>query len=637
MRYTYTSLLLFFAGCCLSAQICFEGQVLDAISGEPLIGASILQLESNQGTVADLYGRFKLCATVEERENYTLEIKYTGYSGKRIILDRTSVDSFLTIELEAGVMLEDLLIVAYQEPLIKQDESTRGDIVTSSEIRQLPTRNVNALKGTGAGVASGDNGRGLNIRGSRSNASYYIIDGVRISGDPGRNEQYNEIKENAFTSSATESTSTFSADVDRASYANVRRFINQGQIPPADAVRVEEIVNYFHYSDTPPPTNTDHPLTARSELTSCPWDSSHQLLRIGLRAQGLQPGRKLASNYVFLVDVSGSMGSIDKLPLVVQSLKLLSQHLGSNDRVSIVTYAGATKVVLAGANGDSTQTIIDALDELHPGGGTAGAAGIELAYKLATENFIQSGNNRVILATDGDFNVGLSSQQELVKMIEQKRDMGIFLTILGYGQGNYQEGTMQELADRGNGNHAYIDSPREAKKVLIDELGGTLHTIAKDVKFQLEFDPKLVKGYRLVGYENRLLANQDFEDDTKDAGEVGAGHVVTVLYEIVPGAAPKRRQNLAELRIRYKMPDSNRSRLLTWDINAQAQSWGQTSHDTRWAAAVAEFGMLLRDSPHKGTADWSHCLQIARAAVGRDWQGYRTEMIGLIEKSMAIK
>ncbi|MEL6393324.1 MAG: von Willebrand factor type A domain-containing protein, partial [Bacteroidota bacterium] len=477
------------------------------------------------------------------------------------------------------------------------------------------------------------------IRGSRSNARHYYINGVRQSisdTDPSSCEQYNTISENNFISTSEEAISTFSADVDRASYANVRRLLANGQMPPADAVRVEEMINYFRYTDTPPPTNSDHPVTARSELTLCPWDSSHQLLRIGLRSQGLLPGQALPANYVFLVDVSGSMSGADKLPLVKQSLELLAQHLSANDKVSIVTYAGATKVVLSGVGGDNTDAIVSALDQLNSGGGTAGAAGIELAYQLARNNYIEGGNNRVVLATDGDFNVGLRSQRELVRMIEKKRDEGVFLTVLGFGTGNYQEGTMQELANRGNGNHAYIDRPQEAKKVLVDELGGTLHTIAKDVKFQLEFDSDLVKAYRLIGYENRLLNAEDFDDDNKDAGEVGAGHTVTILYEIIPGAEPEPRQILADLRVRYKPANGNRSRRLNWNVYAQPNDWGQASLDTRWAAAVAEFGMLLRNSPNKGMANWTHCLQIAREAVGRDRSGYRAEMIGMIEQAMAV-
>ncbi|MEL6276889.1 MAG: von Willebrand factor type A domain-containing protein, partial [Bacteroidota bacterium] len=392
-------------------------------------------------------------------------------------------------------------------------------------------------------------------------------------------------------------------DVDRAAYANVRRFITQDQLPPADAVRTEEMINYFRYTD-PSPSGED-PVAMRTELTDCPWNAKHELLRVGVRAKSLAAESVPPANLVFLLDVSGSMASPDKLPLLKTSLKMLADNLRPADKVSIVVYAGAAGLVLPPTPGDNRPAIVEALDKLNAGGSTAGGAGIELAYKTAAANFIPGGNNRIILATDGDFNVGVSDQKALVKLIEEQRKTGVFLTVLGFGSGNYQEGTMQELADHGNGNHAYIDSPAEAQKVLVDEFGGTLYTVAKDVKLQLVFDSSRVAAYRLIGYENRLLNTEDFDDDTKDAAELGAGHAVTVLYEIVPQQNADEQSAIGELRLRYKKPTGGKSKKMTTAIPAELVSYGQASLDIRWAAAVAEFGMLLRKSQYKGVANWA--------------------------------
>jgi Ca-activated chloride channel family protein len=426
--------------------------------------------------------------------------------------------------------------------------------------------------------------------------------------------------------------------------------IEVGQLPPPDAVRIEEMINYFDY-DYPQP-KSDVPFSITSEVAACPWEPKHRLVSIGLQGKAIPTADLPASNLVFLIDVSGSMESADKLPLLISSFKLLVNQLRTNDKIAIVVYAGAAGVVLPPTSGNEKETIIQALNKLEAGGSTAGGAGIELAYKLAKENFIPKGNNRVILATDGDFNVGVSSEGALVRMIEEKRKSGIFLTVMGFGTGNYQDDKMQQLADKGNGNHAYIDNLSEARKVLVKEFGGTLFTIAKDVKLQLEFNPAKVAGYRLIGYENRLLANEDFKDDTKDAGELGSGHTVTALYEIIPvGVESKfladvdelkyqrradnnKAQNLGDIltvKFRYKAPDGDKSSLIEEVVYDRALPLERASDNFRWSAAVAEFGMLLHKSIYKGDATYSKCRLLADGARGKDEEGYRREMIKLLD------
>ncbi|MGZ5244922.1 MAG: vWA domain-containing protein, partial [Bacteroidia bacterium] len=437
---------------------------------------------------------------------------------------------------------------------------------------------------------------------------------------------------------------------DAASYSNMRRFLKNGQLPPPDAVRIEEMINYFNYS-YPQPTG-EHPFHVFSEMASCPWNPEHKLVHIGIQGKIVQKENLPASNLVFLIDVSGSMSSPDKLPLVKQSLKLLTNELRKDDKVAIVVYAGAAGLVLPSTKGNDKNRINEALDELEAGGSTAGGAGIQLAYNIAKENFVTGGNNRVILATDGDFNVGQSSEGDLVRLIEEKRQDGIFLTVLGYGTGNYQDSKMQELADKGNGNHAYIDDIMEAKKVLVNEFGGTLFTIAKDVKLQVEWNPALVKGYRLIGYENRMLNKEDFNDDKKDAGELGSGHTVTALYEIIPAGAKEEpdykvdslkyqtnikpdttshSNEIFTLKLRYKQPDGNKSKLLSYVLTDENTAFASASENLRWSSTVAAFGLLLRDSKYKGTTDYKHVIDWAKAAKGKDENGYRSEFIQLAE------
>jgi Ca-activated chloride channel family protein len=443
-------------------------------------------------------------------------------------------------------------------------------------------------------------------------------------------EQYAEVGEHAFVETGKEKVTTFAIDVDRASYANVRRFLTANQMPPASAVRIEEMLNYFTWS-YPQPSGA-HPFSITTEVASCPWAPDHRLVRIGIQGRNLEQWRMAPNNLVFLIDVSGSMQPPERLPLLKSAFRLLTEQLRAEDRVAIVVYAGAAGLVLPSTSGADKSTILGALDKLNAGGSTAGAQGIELAYNVAKQSFIAGGNNRVILATDGDFNVGVSSNQELEKIIEEKRSGGIYLTTIGVGTTNFHDARLEMLADKGNGNYAYLDNLQEAKKVFQQELTGTLVTIAKDVKVQLEFNPAVVQSYRQIGYENRALANKDFDDDAKDAGELGAGHSVTALYEIVP----KGRGEIARIKLRYKQPSGTTSELLTAAINDTGRSIHEASADLQFAAAIAEFGMLLRNSPHKGTATYADALAMARMARGVDLDGTREEMVRMLETSRAI-
>ncbi len=462
-------------------------------------------------------------------------------------------------------------------------------------------------------------------------------------------EEYASISENSFRNVKDAPLSTFSIDVDAASYSNMRRFLKQGQLPPAGAVRIEEMINYFHY-DYPQPKD-EHPFSIHTEMADCSWSNQHKLVMIGLQGKKIPVENLPASNLVFLIDVSGSMMDENKLPLVKSSLKLLVEQLREMDRVAIVVYAGNAGLVLPSVSGWQKQKIRDAIDALEAGGSTAGGAGIQLAYKVARENFVQNGNNRIILCSDGDFNVGISSQAALEKLIEKERASGVFLTVLGYGMGNYKDNKMQQLADKGNGNHAYIDNENEAKKVLVTEFGGTLFNIAKDVKLQIEFNPAKVQAYRLVGYENRVLNNEDFNNDKKDAGDLGSGHTVTALYEIIPVGVKSsfiknidtlkyqykntprqtvQNQEIMTIKFRYKPNDSNKSKLIEHIVDDKYIQFGNTSANFRFASAVAEFGMLLTGSSFKQEANFANVKSIASAAIASDKEGYRKEFIELI-------
>lgn len=516
---------------------------------------------------------------------------------------------------------------------------------TLNVVLKADVENLNEVMVVGYGVQKKANlcsavsrVRGLSV----NSASYNMIEADYST------ENYSTIRENGFKDVKASPLSTFSIDVDRAAYSNVRRYINQGNLPPVDAVKVEEMINYFDY-DYPAPDG-EHPFSVSTEVSTCPWNTKHYLMHIGLQGKHIDKTNLPASNLVFLLDVSGSMESPDKLPLVKRAFSMLVNELRAEDRVAIVVYAGAAGKVLDSTPGNKKKTILDALERLNAGGSTAGGEGLKLAYKIAGENFIKGGNNRIILATDGDFNVGVSSTSEMERLVEKERENGVFMTVLGFGSGNIKDDKMETIADKGNGNYAYIDNIKEARKVFITEFGGTLFTIAKDVKFQLEFNPKQVRSYRLVGYENRLLNDEDFNDDKKDAGEMGAGHTVTALYEIVPAnvAGDDRKplvdplkyqtsktvsgqvgEELLTVKLRYKAPEGGKSKLLEIPVATNLQE--NTSDNFRFSAAVAEFGMLLRRSEFAGNASTESVLKLARDAKGEDEEGYRSEFIQLVK------
>ena len=465
-------------------------------------------------------------------------------------------------------------------------------------------------------------------------------------------ETYKEIKENPFVAVAQQPVTTFSADVDRAAYANVRRIIGYGQIPPKDAVRIEEMVNYFDYDYPAPEEGSVSPLRVSPELAPAPWNPNHLLLRIGLQAKKIDLAKAPPSNIVFLIDVSGSMDEENKLPLLKSSFKMLLGQLRPDDKIAIVTYANGTKVALPSTSVKDKEKIIKVLDNLYASGGTSGGRGIQLAYEQAQKSFIKNGNNRIILATDGDFNIGINNTTDLEKFIKKQRESGIYMSVLGFGIGNYRDDMAETIADKGNGNYAYIDNITEAKKVLVNELSGTLFAVAKDVKLQLEFNPKYVKEYKLIGYENRMLANEDFTNDKKDAGEIGAGHTVTALYELVPSdgkvAQSLRYQSqelnekgkgneLGFLKIRYKDPKVKdaKSVEITEPLVFNKKALKETSADYRFAASVAEFGILLRDNSNKANATYDQVIELAEGAIGKDPEGYRKEFVRLV-KSVKI-
>lgn len=592
-------------------------------SGIPLIGVTVLEKGTQNGTVTDVDGKFSLqtpqtCAT--------LSFKYVGY--KLLEKEGLCEQQIHKITLTTDVMaLDEVVVTAYGEERkvkAKKDRSRRS--------------RSNALAAQAPGITT----------------SRMMAKPIRRPDAQSNTEDYDIINENSFLNATQKPLSTFSIDVDAASYSNLRRFINNNSLPPKDAIRVEEMVNYFDY-DYPAPTSK-HPFTVVSEIADCPWAPTHKLLHIGMQAKQIPASNLPPSNLVFLIDVSGSMSAQNKLPLLKSAFKLLVDQLRPNDKVAIVVYAGAAGLVLPPTKGSDKQKIKDAFEKLQAGGSTAGGAGIKLAYKTAAENFVQQGNNRIILATDGDFNVGASSDADMVRMIEKEREGGVFLTVLGFGMGNYKDSKMQQLANKGNGNHAYIDNIDEAKKVLVNEFGATMYTVAKDVKFQLEFNPAKVQGYRLIGYENRLLNEEDFNDDKKDAGELGAGHTVTALYEIIPAGIetsllPKvdklkyqdtknvltqQQDELCLVKLRYKAPEGKTSQLIEQAVTAQASPLSASSDNFRWSAAVASFGMLLRDSEFKGDTNFEQIKSLAKSAKGKDTNGYRKEFLELVEKAQSL-
>src|SRR5437764_2445225 len=481
-----------------------------------------------------------------------------------------------------------------------------------------------------------------------------VVGGVAAQDVAHNTEKYGRFQENPFLGVVDNPLSTFSIDVVRASYRNVRRHLSGGQRPPRDAVRIEELINYFTF-DYPDPHGAD-PFSVTTETASCPWNAKNRLLLVGLQARRMKTADLPPTNLVFLIDVSGSMEMPNKLPLVKQSLGLLVNQLREQDRVAIVVYAGNAGLVLPSTSGGNKGAILSAIDGLEAGGSTAGGAGIKLAYRIARENFIDGGNNRVILATDGDFNVGASSDGELEQLIEEKRKDRVFLTVLGFGMGNLKDSKMELLADKGNGNYAYIDDLAEARKTLVQEMGGTLFTVAKDVKLQIEFNPAKVLAYRLIGYENRLLRKEDFHDDSKDAGDIGAGHSVTALYELVPpdgdlalaqvdplkyqttavSSSAKSSPELLTLKLRYKAPDSETSKLMTMTVGDESGPFATATDNLRFAASVAELGMLLRNSPYKGQSSFGQAREIAQKSLGRDIEGYRHDFLSMISMAERV-
>lgn len=628
------------------------GNITD-IDGNPVSFATVKIKGKKTGLSADANGFFTIKIN---SENDVLAISAASFKETEV---RVGTLRYFSIILEKGGTELKEVIVTAAYGVKRTARSTSSNVQNNSgyQYNSLYQSNVNyALAGKVSGVqvrSQAPNQVGadkkIRLRGENSlgntNADF-------------EREGYDYILENAFLKVKDNPLSTFSIDVDAASYSNIRRFLTSGQLPPAGAVRIEEMINYFKY-DYPQPKNDD-PFSVNTEISSCPWNPAHRLALVGLQGKIIPTNNLPSSNIVFLIDVSGSMSDINKLPLLKQSLKLLVDQLREKDKVSLVVYAGNAGLVLPATNGLQKNKIKEAIDLLESGGSTAGGAGIELAYKTATDNFIKGGNNRVILCTDGDFNVGLSSDDALENIIEKKRASGVFLTVLGFGMGNYQDAKMQKLADKGNGNHAYIDQLSEAKKVLVSEFGGTLFTIAKDVKLQIEFNPAIVQGYRLIGYENRMLEKEDFNNDKKDAGDLGSGHTVTALYEIIPTGSPSTflqqvdtlkyqtaekfsasafGKELMTLKMRYKQPDDTTSKLMTvavLDLQKQIQF---TSANFRFAAAVAEFGMLLRNSTFKQQASYTDVISMATNAVGVDQEGYRKEFLKLVQNanSMAKK
>lgn len=588
----------------LSAQsLTVTGTVTDE-NDQPLIGANVSIEKSRKGTVTNEHGKY----SIEAIQGDIIRFSYIGYKTQKVKANRKIID--VKLYPDNNLLMEECVITS--------DEVSNRAI--SSKQMAVRSLGMPAL----------------------------IYDRYA------NREEYSHNAENRFKSPVKDPLSTFSIDVDAASYSNIRRFINQGEMPPKDAVRIEEMINYFNYN-YPKPTGND-PVRITTEVGICPWNKTHRLVQIGLKAREIESKNLPASNFVFLIDVSGSMFGPTRLELVKSSLRLLVNNLREKDRVAIVTYCGDARVALPSTPGNEKQKIKDALETLTAGGSTAGGAGIKEAYRIAQKNFIAQGNNRIILCTDGDFNVGASSETELENLIESKRKSGIFLTVLGYGMGNYKDNKMQILAQKGNGNHAYIDNIQEANKVLVNEFGSTMYAVAKDVKLQVEFNPAKVQSYRLVGYETRILNDEDFNDDTKDAGEMGAGHTVTALYEIIPtgisGNIPgsidplkyqtetninTQTSNSSELltvKLRYKTPEEEKSKKIEKSVTDMGKD--NVSPDFRFASAVAMFAQLLKDSDFKGEATYDKVIETANKGLSFDPEGYRAEFVRLVQSTKGL-
>jgi Ca-activated chloride channel homolog len=623
-----------------------SGTILDEW-GKPLSGVTISVKGTSASTVTDVNGKFSITVNAERAR---LVISLLGHDSQEILVrnDGKSVSIVLKSSLRS---MQEVVVTA--SPQRKQKSISHSITTIKEEAIGLSQSLPVTLQGRAAGVhVVGD------MRYQKNAPPHHGVpqpDSWRYNNNF-NTEGYDAITENRFLKATDNPLSTFSIDVDAAAYSNVRRILQSGQLPPAGAVRIEEMINYFRY-DYPQPLGED-PFSINTEIAECPWNRSHKLALIGLQGKKIPTENLPASNLVFLIDVSGSMMDENKLPLVQSSMKLLVDQLRQQDRVAMVVYAGSAGLVLPSTSGSEKITIKDAIDKLQAGGSTAGGEGIKLAYRVAKDNFVQGGNNRVVLCTDGDFNVGISSNDELERLIEEERKSGVFLTVLGYGTGNYQDSKMQRLADKGNGNHSYIDNIMEARKVLVSEFGGTLFTIAKDVKLQIEFNPARVQAYRLIGYENRLLNKEDFNNDKKDAGELGSGHTVTALYEIIPAGVNSKfiesvdslkyqstpnvvsnSDEIMTIKFRYKKPDGDVSKLLQHAVPDEHVRLANTSPNFRFAAAVASFGMLLRNSEFKQHASFDQAWQLAKGALENDEEGYRSEFLKLLKnaQSLAVK
>jgi len=639
----FTMLLLLTGYTTLKAQQkTITGTVTDKDTGSPMMGTTI--------SFEDANGALRVRASVVANGTYSAKIgaevkelifSYIGYKTARVKIGKTNIINVKMEQLPQN--LRDEVVVRGYTPRTK--EATTGSSYVVREVQVQQGIAPHSIKGKVAG---------LNIQNSPGAPGMV---GIFKTPVPAESESYATVNENKFRNVLQNPLSTFSIDVDAAAYSNLRRFINNGSLPPADAVRIEEMINYFDYEYDQPKGND--PVNISTEISNAPWNTNHKLVKIGLQAKKVSTANLPASNLVFLIDVSGSMDQPNKLPLLVSSFKMLTDQLRKQDKVAIVVYAGNSGVVLPATRGNEKTTIKEALNKLNAGGSTAGGEGIELAYKIASENFVKGGNNRIILATDGDFNVGASSDSDMEKLIEVKRKSGIFLTVLGYGMGNYKDSKMEKLADKGNGNYAYIDNISEARKVLVTEFGGTLYTVAKDVKLQVEFNPSRTQAYRLIGYENRMLKSKDFNDDKKDAGEMGSGHTVTALYEVIPigvkssfsgsvddlkyqakNSTPITLQGngkeLMTVKLRYKQPDGNVSKLIEQAVIDNSILFSQTSGNFRFSAAVAELGLLLKQSEFVQKSSFDHVIATAEAAKGQDTEGYRSEFIKLAKSAKLL-
>lgn len=632
-----TILLFAFMGNAFS-QTSIEGKVRDSSAFEPILFADVALYKNGvliKGAETDLDGNFFI-ADIQPGK-YDLEIAYLGFKKTRIegILCFAGQVRRLEIKLVvSGVPLDEVTIIEFKVPLIEIDNTTVGKIITSDKISKLPQRNINAIKANTSGVSTTGS---VSVRGSRSNEKATFIDAVRINTEENNIEEYQSLNENHFISTDLENTTTMSIDVDRASYSNVRSYLNRGLMPNPNDVRIEEMINYFDYDWSVMQTE-EHPFKVHHALTNCPWNPENKLLCLALKAKDLTEKQLLPSNLVFLIDVSGSMDDPIKLPLLKQSLYLLIDQLREEDKISIVVYAGAAGTVIDGISGSDKFTLKNAIEKLNAGGSTAGAEGIMQAYHLALKNFKPKGNNRVILATDGDFNVGVSNDESLVKLIEEKRKSNIYLSILGFGTDNYQDGKMQKLANAGNGNHFYIDNLDEAKKTLLKEFSSTLFTLANDVKIQIAFNKEIVDEYKVIGYENRQLANADFDNDAKDAGEIGAGHIVTVIYEIKPkyNKHSEMQAEIASLKFRYKSELGRKSVKDNLRIENNEINIAEINSNFKWAICVAEFGLLLRNSAYKGVTNYDQLLSRIDKIKEVYTDNHKLECVSLIKEAKKI-